>query len=1005
MTIIFLLFLTFRKGDHLFRKPELIPLTEKRSLSLTEPQWYFVHYLFEKDINTIKTHLPHIKISSLSFYEDYLALFLTPNEAQLLNSLDNIKVFTRSNTKSTLKTLTRNETFLIQAHSSFKAPQYSDIISQKGPFYLIKTSQPNSIANDPTVLTISQLPLMRIKNRWTTGFLQSGEEKLYIKDGYYTSNRKYNDRNLTGNNVIVTLIDTGADMNNCLFRDPNIPPPFNTTNYNHRKVIRYDPFVDSTDRYAGHGTHCAGIIAGQTYTEKVELYNGHAPGAKLYVADIGKDEQDNINVDLSSIFEIIDTSHELKSPILSCSWGTNVSIPELTTLIDYLAYSDPSQLFVFAAGNDGLKYTVGSPADSKNVLSVAASYPTRPFFNSYSTYSWIKIVKNNKESLNATSLNSYLAFDERKSDFLNNVEIVTFSESTFSEYSQKVVVIPNKDGRNLTDVFDAILKKEAKAAIVFDRNDLSHDELFVMSVPSQFADFFNSTSKVVVDIIIDTVRGFNNATVAPFSSQGPAYFGNRKPDVMAPGFYISSAGGAPFPDECDTTTSIIQMSGTSMATPAVSGTLALIYEYLAERKHKLPASKGTQNVTSSLLRAFSVASAGDKADNAQGFGNINLSRVLVYPELDTNFGLRFRSDELRSGESVSYNITTNSIGDLSVSVAWTDYPLNSKSVVPLFAYFDLFVVDSNGKVHDCEEDFSTTKKVVIKNANPGTYEIRVRSNTIQNIEEGLNYGIVVVGAFDHLNFEVNSNELRPTSTSKCSPLCESNCDFSSLRCECSTDRTGTHCESAVEEIFEGKTVEKPLSNRQFWFTKFDITKHHSMSSNQLQTSAINVECKVKGRSRNDVGMIRYFLNIDNKVRLNIPRYSIAIQEEAVSSFQIPLIDVIRLDAIYFTAFNDVYSDVSISIKWDVVDTRNIIHRFVESKIFKILMIVLIVVFSLTIVGSITAIIVCLVLRKRRRHRKHKSKNKQNSPEPDSLTIPDPKVEMKDSLIENNAEDI
>lgn len=998
MSIILLSLLAILKPNHLFNKSELVPFSKmKRSLSLNRPQWYYVHYLSSNDINSIKKHLPNVKITSFSFCEDYLTLFLTQKEAEELNSLDNIQVYYLKK-KSNLESLTKSSTFLVQADSSFQIPKNSKILSKKEPFYLIETKELNSIESDPTVFSVTKIPLLQIMNRWTTGFLQSGEEQLYTKNGYYTSNRKYNDRNLTGNNVIVTLIDTGADMNNCLFRDPNVQTPFNKTNLNHRKVVRYDPFVDSTDRYAGHGTHCAGIIAGSTdEDEKVSLYNGHAPNAKLYVADIGKDEVDSINVDLSSLFDIVEASKKLESPIISCSWGINVSVPELSTLIDYLAFSQPFQLFVFAAGNDGTQYAVGSPADSKNVLTVAASYPTRPFFNSYYPLNWIKIEKGD-QIVNATSFNSNLVFEERKepSLFLRNVEVVTFDDDSSSKYSGKVVVIPDTVSKNLTDVFDFLQKKEAKAAVVFNKN-ATHDELFVLSVPSEKSSFLIGSSKVIVNISIDTIRDFDKVTHAPFSSIGPAYLGNRKPDVMAPGFYISSAGGSPFPDECDTTTSIIQMSGTSMAAPAVSGSIALIYEYLSERKHLLPPSKGTNNITSPLLRAFAIASSGDKSDNLQGYGNINLSRILIYPELDSGFGLRFQADEIRFDESVSFTVKTNSIGDLSVSLAWADIPLNSKSTVPLFAYLDLYIVGPNGELYDSPEDYSTTKKIVIKNAPSGKYEIRIQSNMLQRIkEENVYYGLVLIGSFDHLDFESNPSELKAFSTQECSPSCPSNCDSSSHRCICPNDRTGTHCESVIDEVSESTKHDKNMKNREFWFMKFDIRKHHSISKKDLQTAAINIECKVKGRNRGDEGMIRYYLNVDNRLRLSIPRYSIALQEEAVASFQVPLIDIIELDYIYFTAFNDLYANISLSVQWDVVDTRNIVSKFVDSKIFRILMIILIVVFSLTIVGSITAIIVCIVLKRKRKHRKHKKNG-------DELSFPDPADEMKDALINNNDE--
>lgn len=93
------------------------------------------------------------------------------------------------------------------------------------------------------------------------------------------------------------------------------------------------------------------------------------------------------------------------------------------------------------------------------------------------------------------------------------------------------------------------------------------------------------------------------------SGRGPGIFVYRKPDIVAPGTDIVSCAGY---------NQYVKKSGTSMATPIVSGVLAL----LCERYPDLSA----REVKRRLIRT-----ADDLGENylAQGFGMVNVERLLM----------------------------------------------------------------------------------------------------------------------------------------------------------------------------------------------------------------------------------------------------------------------------------------------------------------------------------------------------------------------------------------
>jgi PGF-pre-PGF domain-containing protein len=105
----------------------------------------------------------------------------------------------------------------------------------------------------------------------------------------------------------------------------------------------------------------------------------------------------------------------------------------------------------------------------------------------------------------------------------------------------------------------------------------------------------------------------NDKEIASFSSRGPTKDGRIKPEVVAPGVSIS----APAANSVD---EYIVYSGTSMATPFVSGVVALIHEM-------------NYTITPNEIRNLFMNSSEDRGevgpDNVYGYGVINTLNLIV----------------------------------------------------------------------------------------------------------------------------------------------------------------------------------------------------------------------------------------------------------------------------------------------------------------------------------------------------------------------------------------
>jgi serine protease AprX len=167
-----------------------------------------------------------------------------------------------------------------------------------------------------------------------------------------------------GSGVSVAMVDTGI---------ANVP------DLDARVAQRVD-FTserDGIDRF-GHGTHMAGVIAGDG-TASLGSWTGAAPGASLISVKVaGADGSTDVSTVLAGLQWVASNEQRLHIRVLNLSFGTDST---QSTAIDPLNYAveqlwASGVLVVVAAGNRGpLPGTIDKPGDDPFVLTVGAADP------------------------------------------------------------------------------------------------------------------------------------------------------------------------------------------------------------------------------------------------------------------------------------------------------------------------------------------------------------------------------------------------------------------------------------------------------------------------------------------------------------------------------------------------------------------------------------------------------------------------------------------------------
>ncbi|MFD4704674.1 S8 family serine peptidase [Gottfriedia sp. NPDC058432] len=436
---------------------------------------------------------------------------------------------------------------------------------------------------------------------------------------------KLHKEKITGKGIKVGVIDTGIDYHHPDLKDAykggydfvdNDNDPMEAT-YEDWKKTNYpeiDPY-SGAPYYTSHGTHVSGTIAAEKKNNVDHAVEGVAPEADLYVYRVlGPYGGGYTDAVLAGIDKAVKDGMDVIN--LSLGEGINDALSPTSVAINNAMLA--GVVSVVAAGNSGPgEKTVGSPGTSSFAITVGAS----DYSQTITTYS----ARAGNEKFNEMKLlgkNFTDKLDELKGKSLPVIYVGLGKSSDFTgkDLNGKLALIQRGE-----IAFDEKIRNAknagAKAIIVYNNVDgeipayLGESASYVPTFQLTKAEGERLKSLESGSFTFEEMSSVHTEGdhLADFSSRGPVEKNyDIKPDIVAPGVAVFSTYPEYMNDPGDGENYDIaytRMSGTSMATPHVAGSAALI---LQEHPEYTPfeVKEALMNTADELKEKYSVNEVG-----------------------------------------------------------------------------------------------------------------------------------------------------------------------------------------------------------------------------------------------------------------------------------------------------------------------------------------------------------------------------------------------------------
>ena len=267
----------------------------------------------------------------------------------------------------------------------------------------------------------------------------------------------------------------------------------------------------------------------------------------------------------------------------------------------------------------------------------------------------------------------------------------------------------------------------------------------------------NAKNIIVVGAVNDIPNGYSHPSdvvIAPFSSVGPTDDGRIKPDIVANGVGLYSSY-----ETSDTAYNSI--SGTSMATPTVTGSIALL------NQHYKNLNGNDKNMTSATIKAILINTANEAGNNLGpdyvfGWGLMNTEAAVEKITEATTNSIAIKEELLANNQTFTLQAIATGTEPIKATVVWTD-PAGTP-VTDIFTVLDnptkMLVNNIDFKITNADgTEYFPWKLDKDTPANAATNNTKNDTDNVEGISVGiLPAGTVVTLTINHTGTLINNEQ-------------------------------------------------------------------------------------------------------------------------------------------------------------------------------------------------------------------------------------------------------